>query len=540
MTSSGETFVFHSKSSLNWPDVVHLSILDQCTVRYAPASGLWIFDSLPQTPLDDLINALKSSFQKLIDRYPILGGSLQFRDPSYGSLEVDISPSNSPGALFILERRDGFITLPNHGSTPIDEFIQELTPPSNLLTSVFSDSNHTTYMTIVKLTVFSTGQFAIGFTTSHQIADSKTVISLVKEWSGFNASILDPSYPEPSISLDFISGALDLYNIASLNSSSSSHQSNLIKKAKKTPLKFYDIYNGPIYPFGYCPLDLPEMETVYTEGLPFDTNTSDGDDTQVKNDQTTFSRLVYISPDTIDILKKAISTYFDNHVLEDNDMSISKQISTLDIIQSYVWITILLSRGITQDDLSSKSREICYHYNFDYRQRIKSIGFGYKSNQQTPTIPGGSPVGIATISLHHDISLDFSIESLSKLALAFRKNVLQLNADGLQSVLHLLQFDPIPSRIWGGFLTKYNIIVTSWHSSGLYDITFNGKLENRPIYAQGIVPPADGILNYFEANAVEDGLPWYSRGVVVSLTLKHDVMNRFLSTLTPDSFMSKM
>ena len=556
------------------PSIFYLSPFEALTVRWPPTRAVWVFPP-SHNDITQLILALKLALQILINRYPILTGEVHRDVDRYDRFYVK---AGSPG-ITLLESFADAATTELYGETfqsqthfdPISIGSQSLIPDYSYLASPFpaNSSNLIDIPTLssFQITTFRDNGIGLAILTTHQIADAKTIITLMKEWTEITTYILrrdlitkpltstsgthdtqlielqsNSDFPLPR--LDFQSPATFWEAQATYNGTQSAVSNQRVAIATQLPMRFFDIYHHQGAELICGPLPEPFQQTQFSTlfGEPL---ISDLPEPQSSSDRLAI-RGFNIFPVDLEILLSETRKYLNDagsFSNQPNYNEIINSISSLDIFQAYIWVTVLLARNYHhhhQDDTQLAH----YYYNLNHRDRYQQNEFG-----PDPSRFGLSPVSCMAIQFPLSSLFSNSISSIATVAFHLRKSLFEVTPERLQAFIHTLHFDPLPSRIWSANLGYYHYITSSWHRSGLWDISlpFNGDQPNsdvspglvHPCYAAGITPTEAGVCTLYEKQKF-DSKKWYQNGITFILCLPESDMTKFTQYLKPSTFLPEL
>ncbi|KAJ8518242.1 hypothetical protein ONZ45_g4667 [Pleurotus djamor] len=514
--------------SANGPTKVALSVIDCTTARYAPTSGIWVFRS----SIDAQI--LGTALSKVLDSYPHWSGHLndvQTHTPTdhtlrYGRLFVEYGTETDPGVDYTVAAspREVASFLPNADwrSAPgrccdVSNFpVAELVSPTPLAILSGAGSTHISPVPSmsIRLTSFACGSVAIGVKMSHPLADARSLMLFMRHWASLyrssSSGVLEDSLPvvrpffEPSLLDAAASGDIDSPIV----------DESLVKQSRSLPGHRYDWLKSsegcpsPLLPSTVTPeafvSNVPEsMRNAFDSGdpIPWD---------ELDMSATIQHQLFHFTPAQLSRIYEATVS------LEPS----SHKISYLDALLSNIWFAI---NRVRYGPPSDRPSEVFLNQTLSLRgQRLSTV---------LPENVVGSPVLLARVSFDHIAST-----TPSTIAQNIRAVLTKCDSTYLGAKLYdkAMESGP-PWRIWHGFVGKRNLLVSSWIGEGAYELDFGGKdgVKTLPIYAEGVMPAMDGLIQLADAASEEsvEGGRWYHKGVDVSIHLPKDIMEQVITDL---------
>ncbi|KAF5365311.1 hypothetical protein D9758_005454 [Tetrapyrgos nigripes] len=504
-----------------------LSIVDATVLRYTPTCATWIFDPTHSYSLDTLFLSLS----KTLDSYPQWCGSLhmprnndspsaaashaeRFNRPlvTWGTpadLGVEFIKAESPHKLAKLipscEERATAHRIWDGNVIPLLGIFPQ-TPNLALYDRV---SHEGLPCMIIQVTTFACGGLAITVKLAHVLADAQTLLTFVHDWATQNRRLLEGMKVEDVkvIKRPFQPELVDAAAEGDIDAATP--DGAVIAKARSIPLHRHDWWASSTEdcpPFMLKSTEIPEAfrnsVPSLTLGKPLPWSQWD--------------MLAPVSHYLIHFSRDEVLAMWDASVAAiSQKASPAPKISKLDALFAHMWTLIVKARGIDNED---------FPVHLD-----TTIGLRPRLSPALPADFLGSPI------MNIPVTLPAS-EVGPGAAAAVRQSMGRYDASTLGVLLHEMAHEVDPSRIWNTFLGERHTIATSWLESrpglGAYDVDYG---FGKPRMVESMMPDCDGCVQVMESgipNARSQPatfIPWYQNGVVVSLHLRTDVMQRLLA-----------
>ncbi|KAJ7167786.1 transferase family-domain-containing protein [Mycena filopes] len=483
-----------------------LSILDASVGNFSAAAAAWAFDApvLEQGVSALAPDHLKLSLVRTLNGYPQWAGQLQYtKYDAAGThtsrsrrLEVVYGAPTDPGVEFVvassdaaleavfpsLEQRTSGLGVFDASSLVAVAFL----PSSPDLASHSSGDFAGLPCLIVQVTTFKCGGVVIAVKSSHPLADAQTLTTFVNDWAAVNRALVQ-DLPPPTLDPVFLPGALD--QAASGDIDAPSPDPEILKIAHELPIHRYDWWasakGSPAPDSSKIPPHLASIADTLELGptLPWK---------EWDLQAPVSNYLLHFSAEELTRIWAAAS-------------SPGETISRFDALQAHVWAALIRARRPEGDDEA-------FHLNVTLGLRDRVVPpLGARSL--------GSPIVLARASATRTTALP-------QLARTIRGTLAPFTPARVGALLHEMAFDVDARRMWGGFIGRRNMIVTSWVRLGLYEVDFGA---GRPRFVHGVMPAMDGIMQVMEAGPPTAAVgAWYRDGASVSLMVATEVLERMV------------
>ncbi|KAJ7635195.1 transferase family-domain-containing protein [Roridomyces roridus] len=472
------------------PHIIPLSILDCSVGNFSPTGAAWVYDGALSH------DHLKVSLVKTLNAYPQWAGQLRYTkyDPNGGHtlrsrrLEISYGTQADPGVEFVVASCEAGVSelfpgleqrLEGSGALDVSSLeALELLPKTPTLASNSKDADFTGLpCLVVQVTTFHRGGTAVALKVSHPLADAQTLLTFVNDWAAVSRALLH-NLPLPAMTPVFSPSAFD--QAASGDIDASSPDPQLLQIAHELPIHRYDWWaTTDGLDIKQFPPHLASPSIQPGPSLPW----HEWDLTlPIRN------YLLYFSADEISRIWAAASS---------EPTLTEHRISRFDALQAHVWMALMRAHPEVAD-----GEEFYMNLSLGMRERVSP------------------PLGVLARACGTAQS------TLATLAREIRGVLTKFTPQRVGAVLHEMAFDIDARRMWGAFLGRRNVIVTSWARIGVYELDFGC---GRPRFVQPVMPVMEGIVQVMEAGPSSGGKgPWYRDGASVSVMLPVEVVQRML------------
>ncbi|KAJ8516369.1 hypothetical protein ONZ45_g6325 [Pleurotus djamor] len=460
----------------------------------------------------------------VLDSYPHWAGHLfdtQTHTPTdhtlrYGRLFVEYGTETDPGVDYTVAANPreaaSFLPKADWRSSPVSP------TPLAILSGPGSTTSSPVPSMSIQVTSFACGSVAIGVKMSHPLADARSLMLFMRHWAClyrcYVSGVLedDVSFVRPFFEPSLLDAA------ASGNIDSPVVDESLIMQSRSFPGHRYDWLKSS----EGCPSALLPS-TIIPEA--FVTNVSE----HMRNDFDSGDPIPWDELDMNATIQHQLFHFTPAQLSRIYEATVPTEptplkISYLDALLANLWFIV---NRVRYGAPSDQPLEVFLNQTLSLR--------GHRLSTSLPENFVGSPVLLARVSFNHTPST-----TPSTIAQNIRAVLSSCDSTYLGAKLYdkAMESSP-PWRIWHGYVGKRNLLVSSWIGEGAYELDFGGKGgdKNMPIYAEGVMPAMDGLIQLADVASEEsvEGGRWYHKGVDVSMHLPKDIMEQVITDLQSKS-----
>ncbi|ORX41262.1 transferase family-domain-containing protein [Kockovaella imperatae] len=475
------------------PHSTPLSIIDSSVASYSPCSALWLFGKSDE---GWSASALQESLRRTLDVYPQFSGKLYIpqydaeaavRDHTrrFGRIHIAWGNKDDPGLQFTFasssKSAQEYIPLMSGQRTPL-RTPWDLFPD---LQSIPNPRREVKPCVLIKVTLFADGSLAVGIALHHSLSDIQTLCTFVRDWGAAHRNLTLTQRPFNPLAVDDHAPYLDEMQ----------ESPTLRDRALKIPQIRLDYWaGGPSRAIKSATapheaIDHLDEAQGRPRGTPIPWDTWD-------SKAPVSDAYIHFSREQLELLWTRASA--------------GRRVSRLDALLAHLWRLVVKARQLQDEEI----------VHFD-------MSIGLRSRLYPPL--GDTFLGSPLINISSSVGAAELIDRpLSDTAALIRHTVEKADSDSLNALLHHLAFALDPEREWNAFLGKHHCMVTSWLSTGSWNIDFGA---GRPLEVYSGISALDGLMVIMDepCDLFDASRRWYEDGVRIRMCLATNVMDKFLA-----------